>query len=88
MTQYSPEDLVQDFRAGKVNRRQLVQRAMALGLSAPALVALLGTGAIPATAVAAQSSGDLKLLTAADEQASTWTRNFNPLLPAARVVAG
>jgi len=81
MTQYSPEDLVQDFRAGKMNRRQLVQRAMALGLSAPALVALLGTGVIPATAVAAQSTSELKLLTSADEQASTWTRNFNPLLP-------
>lgn len=81
MTQYSPEDLVQDFRAGRVNRRQLVQRAIVLGLSAPALVALLDTGVIPASAVAAQSSANLKLLTGADEQASTWTRNFNPLLP-------
>ncbi|HEU0164649.1 MAG TPA: ABC transporter substrate-binding protein [Thermomicrobiales bacterium] len=85
MTHYTAEDLVQDFRSGTLNRRQLWQRALAMGLTSTALASLLGTGVIPATSVAAavnaQSSGDLKLITASDEQASTWTKNFNPLLP-------
>jgi len=83
MMSTTPEQLVEDFRAGKLSRRQLVQRAIALGLTAPALAGLLSAGAGATRVYAAQDSGDLKLITASDEQASTWTRNFNPLLPQA-----
>lgn len=72
--------LVADFRAGTLNRRQLMQRAAVAGIGATALAGALSATAMPGVAYAAQS-GDLKLVTASDEQQSTWTRNFNVLMP-------
>ncbi|HWK81114.1 MAG TPA: ABC transporter substrate-binding protein [Thermomicrobiales bacterium] len=77
------ERLIADFRAGKLNRRQLVQRAAMAGIGASALAGALSATSSPGVVYAAQDSGDLKLVTASDEQQSTWTRNFNPLMPQA-----
>lgn len=80
MSETSIQDLVTSFEQGKINRRQLMQRAGALGISIPVLGALLGTGVVPASVAAAQDDST-GLLTTNNEQQGTWIRNFNPLLP-------
>ncbi len=82
------EQLVRDFREGRIDRRDLFKRASAVGLSASAIGMLLATGNIPAALAAQEASPAAggatvsdQLLVASDEQTSTWTRNFNPLLP-------
>jgi peptide/nickel transport system substrate-binding protein len=81
------EQLARDFREGRIDRRDLFKRASAIGLSAAGLGMLLATGQIPAALAAQEASPSAggtvsdQLLTASDEQTSTWTRNFNPLLP-------
>jgi peptide/nickel transport system substrate-binding protein len=82
MSQSSIQELVRSFEQGKINRRQLGRRAAALGITLPALSAILSTGVMPTgvAAAAAQDDGPL-LLTTNNEQQGTWIRNFNPLLP-------
>ena len=82
------EQLARDFREGRLDRREVIKRASALGLSASGLGLLLTMGYVPATLAAQEASpaaggGTVsdQLLTGSDEQTSTWTRNFNPLLP-------
>lgn len=81
------EKLASDYREGRIDRRDLFKRASALGLSASALGWVLATGTVPATLAAQEASPSPvvsdQLLTASDEQTSTWIRNFNPLLPQA-----
>jgi peptide/nickel transport system substrate-binding protein len=79
------EQLARDFREGRIDRRELMKRASALGMSATALGWILLHGHVPATLAAQESSPVAtvsdRLMTVSSEQASTWTRNFNPLLP-------
>ena len=82
----NPYDLLaQDFREGRIDRRDLMKRSSAMGLSASAIAMLLSVGYIPASLAAQEASPEPTvsdvLLTASDEQTSTWVRNFNPLLP-------
>lgn len=76
------QDLVSSLKRGEITRRQFMQRAAALGLSARALGAMggaAGLGLGGASLAAAQD--DSGLLTTNNEQQNTWIRNFNPLLP-------
>lgn len=75
------QELVASMARGEVSRRQFMQRAAALGVSASAMGALLG-GLMPGSvaAAAAQEAAD-GLMTTNNEQQGTWIRNFNPLLP-------
>lgn len=67
--------------AGSVDRRALMRRAAALGVS-PALLAAMGGGLGAGTAGAAGLQADAAgMLTVSNEQVATWIRNFNPLLP-------
>jgi peptide/nickel transport system substrate-binding protein len=79
------EQLARDFREGRIDRRELLKRAGAIGMSATAIGWVLGYGYVPATLAAQEASPaptvSDQLLTASDEQSSTWIRNFNPLLP-------
>lgn len=79
------DQLAQDFRAGRIDRREVIKRASALGLSASGLGMLLTMGYVPSTLAAQEATPapevSDQLLTASDEQTSTWVRNFNPLLP-------
>jgi peptide/nickel transport system substrate-binding protein len=80
MSQSSIQQLVASFEQGTLTRRQLGRRAAAMGISLPALSAILATGVVPAGVVAAQDE-TAGLLTTNNEQTGTWIRNFNPLLP-------
>lgn len=79
------DQLAQDFRAGRIDRRELIKRASAMGLSASGLGMLLTMGYVPSTLAAQEATPGAEvsdqLLTASDEQVSTWIRNFNPLFP-------
>jgi peptide/nickel transport system substrate-binding protein len=79
------EQIARDFREGRIDRRELLKRAAAAGMSATAIGWVLGYGYVPATLAAQEASPEPtvsdQLLTASDEQSSTWIRNFNPLLP-------
>jgi peptide/nickel transport system substrate-binding protein len=66
------KDLLEQWHGRRIDRRQLMQRAAALGISATALSAL-----VSARPAAAQDAGD-GLLTTNNEQQATWVRNFNP----------
>ena len=83
LTHQSIHDVIQDFEQGKIDRRALMRRAAALGVSGTALAAMLGVGAVPMRTVAAAAAQDdtAGLLTTNNEQQGTWIRNFNPLLP-------
>lgn len=74
------QELVASVQSGSISRRQFMQRSAALGLSIPAMSALLGTAFLPANVAAAQDA-EGELLTTNNEQQGTWIRNFNPLLP-------
>ncbi|MBA2277929.1 MAG: ABC transporter substrate-binding protein [Chloroflexia bacterium] len=78
MTRQALQDLVVAFQAGRLTRRQLMQRAAALGISASAVGAVVGRSAHVAAAAQGDTSG---LVTVATEQVATWTRNFNPFSP-------
>ncbi|MDQ3525645.1 MAG: ABC transporter substrate-binding protein, partial [Chloroflexota bacterium] len=82
----NPHDqLAQDFRSGRIDRREVIKRGTALGLSASGLAMLLTMGHVPATLAAQEATPapgvSDQLLTVSNEQTSTWVRNFNPLLP-------
>lgn len=69
-------DVRLDDLRDRFDRRQLLLRATALGLTAPALGALLGGREVGAQE-AAPSDG---IVTARSELQATWIRNFNPFL--------
>ncbi len=71
------KDLLEQWHGQRIDRRQLMQRADALGISASALGAF-GVRSNPVAAAQGSSDGDLKLMTTNNEQQATWVRNFNP----------
>lgn len=71
------KDLLEQWHGQRIDRRQLMQRAAALGISASALGAF-GVRSNPVAAAQGSSDGDLKLMTTNNEQQATWVRNFNP----------
>lgn len=89
MTTSTPESsLATLFREGRIDRRELVRRAALLGVSAPAIGAILAGAGSPATAAAAQGEASAQLVTVSNESTGTWTRAFNPLIPGQRWPTG
>lgn len=68
--------------AGGIDRRELMKRAAAVGVSAPAMAAILGGGGRLVSATATQDQTGL--VTVSPEGTSTFIRSFNPLIPGQR----
>lgn len=84
MTEEFKDGILDTYHFGKVDRRKLLQRAAAAGISASTLSLLASSGVITGSAAAAapalfQADAD-GLLTTNNAQSATWIRNFNPLL--------
>ena len=65
-------DLVAKFNAGRLSRRGLLQRATALGLTAPVLATLSGRGISETRAAAPPAQIDAKTLVIADNMKDNW----------------
>lgn len=77
MTDTRLSDLVQAMNEGRINRRQFIQRALALGVSLPALALALGPGAgaapaSPPRVPSSRSQTDATTLIIADNLAGNW----------------
>jgi peptide/nickel transport system substrate-binding protein len=77
--------LAREYKEGRIDRRELFKRASAVGMSATAMYYAMTYGFVPSKLAAQEASPETavseQLMTTADEQQSTWIRNFNPLLP-------
>lgn len=69
--------LAQLVRERKIDRRQLMQAAAAMGLTTGVAAGMATKWAPSAAAQAAEGT----LVTVSTEQQATWIRNFNPLIP-------
>ncbi|MEJ7838881.1 MAG: hypothetical protein WKF81_08695 [Thermomicrobiales bacterium] len=88
MTEEIKDGYIDSYHFGKMNRRAVLKRASAAGISASTLSMLAASGGLSSTVAAAAPSylqaDAAGLVTVSDEQQATWTKNFNPLVPGSR----
>jgi peptide/nickel transport system substrate-binding protein len=77
MSSKKTSDAISDLTGRHVNRRRLIQGAVAAGITAPVFAGGFGPGVYFASAQDAANG----LVTVSQDQQQTWVRNFNPFVP-------
>ena len=84
MSEEIKDGILNSYHFGKMDRRTVLKRAAAAGISASTLSMLAASGLtttnVAAAAAPSLAQGTEGLLTTNNAQGATWIRNFNPLL--------